>query len=83
MSNGHESIFPDSPDQIQFNVRTYGLTKREYFAAMAMQGVCANPDLSIYFSELKVPTDEVRLLYAESAVKIADALLLELSKPKP
>ena len=25
-----------------------GITKREYFAAMAMQGFCSNPELSIW-----------------------------------
>lgn len=46
-----------------------GLTKREYFAAMAMQGFCANANV---FSNLKDT--------AIWAVKEADALINELNK---
>jgi hypothetical protein len=42
-----------------------GLTKREYFAAMAMQGLLSNPNTSF----------ETR-----DAVIIADALIAELNK---
>lgn len=49
----------------------YGLTKREYFAAMAMQGVMASGNVG------KGNTlEEV----VEDAVKLADALLKELVK---
>jgi hypothetical protein len=44
-----------------------GLTKREYFAAIAMQGLCACPDLAVSRVEL-----------AEESVKQADALLKAL-----
>jgi hypothetical protein len=44
---------------------TSGLTKREYFAAMAMQGLLSNPNTSF----------ETR-----DAVIIADALIAELNK---
>jgi hypothetical protein len=44
----------------------FGLTKREYFAAMAMQGLLSNPNTSF----------ETR-----DAVIIADALIAELNKP--
>jgi hypothetical protein len=50
------------------------LTKREYFAAMAMQGLLAGQG-----TERKVYHESV----ASEAVKSADALLNELSKPKP
>lgn len=46
-----------------------GLTKREFFAAAAMQGVCANPD----WDWGSKPTAKV-------AVMCADALLAELEK---
>ena len=46
-----------------------GLTKREHFAAMAMQGVLANHD----------GTDDIQWI-AKASVKIADALLKELAK---
>ena len=48
-----------------------GLTKRELFAAMAMQGMVANERLATQF------TDE---LLAADAVEAADALLIELAK---
>ena len=45
-----------------------GLTKREYFAGLAMQGILADGQ-----------TGKLKLI-AEDAVKVADALLEELSK---
>lgn len=51
-----------------------GLTKREYFAALAMQGLLAN-----HGTERRVYHESV----ASEAVKSADALLNELSKPQP
>ena len=63
------AIITDTP--IQFT--QIGLTKREYFAAMALQGYLAS-----------VPTDTIeRPEYAAShAVKYADALIDELNKEK-
>ena len=46
-----------------------GLTKRELFAAMAMQGILANPSWDVH----DVPV---------VAVEAADALLAELAKPR-
>ena len=54
---------------------TGGLTKREYFAAMALQGIlAANPTISV------MPKDNPVNLLAIPAVAFADALLDELSK---
>ena len=47
----------------------YGLTKREYFSAKALQGLLANPN-----------NDGKRSEYAKDAVNQADALLAELAK---
>lgn len=47
-----------------------GMTLRDYFAAKAMQGFCANPNAR--------PTSDVHL--AESAYKMADAMLAEREK---
>jgi hypothetical protein len=52
------------------NYISYGLTKREYFAAMAMQGL-----LSDYESESIED-------YSKYAVQLADTLIEELSKTK-
>ena len=49
-----------------------GLTKREYFAAMAMQGALAN----------KYAHERTIEMITESAVKLADALIEELNKKK-
>ena len=49
-----------------------GLTKREYFAAMAMQGIIANKD------GLDIKIERI----VESAVDTADALIDELNKTK-
>lgn len=48
----------------------HGLTKRELFAAMAMQGVISNPESSGSFET-----------FAKEAVRYADALLKEMEKP--
>lgn len=47
-----------------------GLTKREYFAALAMQGLCANPGCGV--------TGPSKI--AEWAVEQADKLIEELNK---
>jgi hypothetical protein len=49
-----------------------GLTKREYFAAMALQGLLANPHPDVINLED----------HARAAALHADDLLNELSKPK-
>jgi hypothetical protein len=49
-----------------------GLTKREYFAVMALQGIIANKD------GLDIEIERI----VESAVDVADALIEELSKTK-
>ena len=50
-----------------------GMSLRDYFAAKAMQGICANPD------DIHVPEDETYDQYVDeisrSAYKIADAML--------
>ena len=51
---------------------TMGITKREYFAAKAMQGMLANS--SMYYV---LPPNTVKLL-AIDAVLVADALIKEL-----
>lgn len=67
MENGDQRAFPA-------DAHTHtdgGLTKREYFAAMAMQAYVNN-----YYGE------EDETMQAIRSVKMADALLAELDKPK-
>jgi hypothetical protein len=48
-----------------------GLTKREHFAGMVIQGICANRDYI---------TEDWKEIIAKEAVYMADALLAELEK---
>ena len=69
-----------------------GLSKREYYAAIAMQGIIGNPDNELVGSVkeaaelVKVPVEKYRYdihypqIIAIFAVRQADALIAELSK---
>ena len=68
MENGKQMTFPITiEDNGNASVTHLGLTKREYFAAMAMQGLMACPDISAS-----------REAIAEESVKQADDLLKAL-----
>ena len=69
MKNSEESAFPFVDETGKAQSIAAGLTKREYFAAMAMQGVLANPNYNGDYKHLSVVS-----------VKVADALLAELEK---
>ena len=87
MSKGNESAFPRHEPVIAKKIGsglteneyieiTRGLTKREYFAAMAMQGILNN-------SDMVSNKDENSLTWAsDAAIKFADALLNHLSQNK-
>lgn len=72
MSNANDMAFPVVLETTRTpnDSEQLGLTKREYFAAMAMQGYCSNPELN-HWSH-----DET----AEHAAFLADALLVELAR---
>lgn len=53
------------------------LTKREYFAALAMQGICASSFFSTVFEKMK---GDPEIHIAQTARIIADALIVELNK---
>jgi hypothetical protein len=55
-----------------------GLTKREYFAAMAMQGICT-PCIAGSHNANNAQESQFK---AEMAVRLADALIAELNKEK-
>jgi hypothetical protein len=65
MENGKQGAFACVDSQKQYLQE--GLTKREYFAGLAMQGLCTT-----YSEDLLV----------KRAVIVADALLAELEKTK-
>lgn len=67
MSKESKFAFPSWPTGYE---PANGLTKRELFAAMAMQGLLANPEGG----------DRHQELIADYAVAQADALLAKLSK---
>ncbi|MFM2014223.1 MAG: hypothetical protein RLZZ396_3007 [Planctomycetota bacterium] len=64
--NGNDAAYPSDPDQYS---PEFGLTKRELFAAMALQGLLADP----------YSTQEFTIM-ASMSVQVADALITELSK---
>ena len=75
MENGNRPINPvfEMPDDLSSNLSgkdVIGLTKREYFAAMTMQGILSGQN---YHFQHEI---------ADSAVYMADALLAELNKTK-
>lgn len=72
----NESAFPivqevqkEYTDGTSMDVTDYGLTKREWFAGMAMQGFCSNHQVA-----------ETAVELAKWAAGFADALIAELNK---
>ncbi len=63
--NGNDAAYPSDPEQ--YNPE-FGLTKRELFAAMAMQGLLSNNTQEGYWHE-----------FAKRAVDAADALIERMS----
>lgn len=72
MTSSHEPINPINRALIHQNT---GLTKREYFAAMAMQGILARPDTYEHKSRQDFLTSHTSI-----AVELADQLIIELNK---
>lgn len=71
MENGNQPINPINHSQDTY----FGLTKREYFAAMAMQGLLANPNIARH----NASNDEARhILFSKVCVQYADELLKKL-----
>ena len=56
----------------------FGLSKREHFAGLAMQGLLAN---SLAREELRYVEEGIKVL-SEASVEYADALLAELERTK-
>lgn len=75
MKNGNEPINPTYlPNK---DIDFIGLSKREYFAAMAMQGLLSNSNV------LGDHNHDASEWIATHSVKQADALLFELEKQQP
>jgi len=58
----------------------WGLTKREYFAAMAMQGMLSGDHQSDAIADQVDSIDEFYNKIAELSTEYADALIKELNK---
>lgn len=52
-----------------------GISMRDYIAMTAMNGMCANSDISKATSMAKLTPEECRKSFAESAYKMADEML--------
>ena len=77
MTQGNEPVTPHLTYNVssgQPNGLKEGLTKREYFAAMAMQGMCANQP---FLNNLNAEPSQV----AAACIEIADALINALNQP--
>ena len=73
--NGGQSAHPIQASEVIGSLSAeYGLTKREYFAAQVIQGMCSDCDDAPHFEDWDAE------LIAKTAVRITDALLLELAK---
>jgi len=77
VSRDFDTKYPEASKEInKLYPNNEGLTKREYFAAMAMQGIIANPQ----YATKGIEEGGRKLLTQEAAIMIADALIKELSK---
>lgn len=78
MTNPNEPAFPsesEADNSLASALAYRGLTKREYFAALAMQGIFAsyaNPEINTQLINLSQ--------HARQSIQMADALILELNK---
>lgn len=75
MENPNEPAFPFATNSISPYVDNqcfYGLTKREYFAAMAMQGFLSSKPGTPPLMDLNG--------FSKSVIKIADAVLAQLAE---
>jgi len=72
-----EPAFPRINGQ---NFHEPGLTKREYFAAMAMQGMLSGDHQSDAIADQVDSIDEFYNKIAELSTEYADALIKELNK---
>lgn len=79
MNNSNQSAFPLAASHGEYNDVIVpfadGLTKREYFAAKAMQGILSNRELINGYTSSSAKD------VATFAIECADAILAELDKP--
>lgn len=84
MTDGNESMNPYFFKGQDVNGESHidcgrGLTKREYFAAMVLQGMVSNPSMLAAFADKFEPT-EVSNHLSKAACDAADKLIEALNK---
>jgi hypothetical protein len=62
------------------SMQQFGLTKREYFAAMAMQGILSKEAWAERIVSEQESPDALRVQLADASVAMADALITSLNK---
>lgn len=76
MTNGNDPISPITDERLVSHYPKEGLTKREYFAAMALQGICTtfsgSKDAERQAQKAGKTLSELMALYAND---VADALI--------
>lgn len=82
---GENSFRASKPiDPKEWNFPTEGLTKREYFAGLATQGLLANPQYwkRVYktLSSLKADKASIECVFAQFSIKLADEILQQLEE---
>lgn len=85
MTNPGHPAFLQKPELFYVNGErgcdiSFGLTKREYFAAMAMQGVIHEKHHFYLYADGETQELNSPETYSKLAVAIADALIAELNK---
>lgn len=91
MKNADQPISPCIISQHKYSDEFFGLTKREHFAVLAMQGMLANitqgygkPNVNEASMEDSLKREEQFISdVAIKSVKYADALLKALESPNP
>lgn len=81
MSKGNDPAYPSSKTWNDDNGNwgiPYGLSKREYFAGLAMQGILSNPGRCT--PDFDGAPEQYSALMAKVALQFSDGLIEELEK---
>lgn len=89
MENANKSVYPSEnlldsghPMLGAVKVKTSGITKREYFAGLAMNGILAKEAHGERIFNENEGNHSQRTIIAKASVRMADELLAELEKSK-
>ena len=75
MSKDGGPAFPQAHPRMNGLEVTGGMTLRDYFAAAALTGMCANADISTHAAKQELSPKAVQISFAESAYAQADEML--------